>query len=102
MQAQHDVEGAFILPCLQISEELAQLPALLQHLTGLFNDAKKRRDEAESELTSRQEKYKECKVLEPDENGWTSLIRSRMRLPSAILRSDATRSVLFPCIHCPL
>jgi hypothetical protein len=37
---------------------------------SLLESAKKRLDDAQAELDIRQSKYKECKVLEPDEQGW--------------------------------
>ena len=63
--------GPLLVKYTQMSEELEQLPALLRHLTGLFQDAKKRLDDAQAELSIRQSKYKDCKVIEPDEDGWT-------------------------------
>ncbi len=46
------------------------MPAMLQHLMGLFLAAKKRLDDAQTELDIRQSKYEDCKKLEPDEDGW--------------------------------
>ena len=54
----------------QVSEQLEQYPPLLQHLTSLFQSAKTRLDDAQAELAIRQSKHKDCKVLEPDEQGW--------------------------------
>ncbi len=54
----------------QVIEQHEQMPPLLQHLMSLFDSAKKRLDDAQTELNIRQSKYKDCKVLEPDEQGW--------------------------------
>ncbi len=54
----------------QVSEQLEQYPPLLQHLMSLFQSAKTRLDDAQAELAIRQSKHKDCKVLEPDEQGW--------------------------------
>lgn len=62
--------GQLTVKYTQVSDQLEQMPPLLQHLMSLFDSAKKRSDDAQAELDIRQSKYKDCKVLEPDENGW--------------------------------
>ena len=63
--------GPLLVHYTQMSEELEQIPALLRHLTGLFQEAKQRLGDAQAELNERQSRYKDCKVMQPDEDGWT-------------------------------
>jgi hypothetical protein len=62
--------GALLVKYTQIAEELDQIPPLLQHLTGLYQAAKQRSDEAQAELDIRLAKHKDCKTLVPDEEGF--------------------------------
>jgi hypothetical protein len=62
--------GALLVKYTQIVEELDQIPPLLQHLTGLYQGAKQRLDEAQAELDIRLAKHKDCKTLVPDEDGF--------------------------------
>jgi hypothetical protein len=62
--------GPQLVQYTQMSERAETMPAMLQHLLGLFQAAKTRLDDAQAELDIRQLKYENCKKLEPDEDGW--------------------------------
>jgi hypothetical protein len=76
--------GPHLVKYTQMTEELEAIPAMLQHLTGLFQTAKKRSDDAQAELDIRQSKYNDCKKIEPDENGWVAPDVCRLSLEPEI------------------